>query len=63
MYDLAVDFLDAVVTAMGTTEEGIQGLSSYVTLGEPALASNCDQAIVQMIGLGEGATSPTTPQI
>lgn len=61
MYDLAVDFLAAVVAAMGTTEDGIDGLSSYVTLGEPALALDCDQAIVQMIGLGEGATSPTSP--
>lgn len=61
MYDLAVDFLDAVVSAMATTDEGIDGLTSYVTLGEPALASDCDQAIVQITGLGEGATSPTTP--
>ena len=61
MFDLAVDFLDAVVAAMATTEEGIAGLSSYVTLGQPALASDCDQAIVQVVGLGEGATSPTTP--
>jgi hypothetical protein len=61
MYDLAVDFLNAVVSAMATTDEGIVGLTSYVTLGEPALASDCDQAIVQIAGLGEGATSPTTP--
>lgn len=61
MYDLAVDFLAAVVAAMGTTEEGVTGLNSYVTLGEPALASDCDQAIVQVAGLGEGATNPSTP--
>ena len=61
MYDLAVDFLDAVVNAMATTHAGIADLTSYVTLGEPALASDCDQAIVQITGLGEGATNPTTP--
>lgn len=61
MYDLAVDLLDAVVAAMATTDTGITGLSSYVTLGAPALASDCDQAIVQVTTLGEGATSPTTP--
>lgn len=61
MFDLAVDLLNAVVAAMATTEEGVVGLTSYVTLGEPALASDCDQAIVFVSGLGEGATSPTSP--
>lgn len=61
MFDLATDFLDAVVSAMETTDEGISGLTSYVVLGEPALASDCDQAIVQVHGIGEGATNPTTP--
>jgi len=61
MYDLATELLEAVIAAMATTEEGIANLSSYVALGEPALASNCDQAIVQLTGLGEGATNPTTP--
>lgn len=61
MYDLATEFLGAVTAAMATTEEGIDGLTSYVVLGEPALASDCDQAIVQVFGLGEGATGPSTP--
>lgn len=61
MYELGTELLEAVVAAMSTTDEGVAGLTSYVVLGEPALASDCDQAIVQITGLGEGATNPSTP--
>ena len=60
MYDLAVDFLDAITLAMETTPAGAPD-ASYIVLGEPAWASSCAQAVVQIGMLGEGATSPSSP--
>lgn len=59
LYDLAVDLLDAVVSAMATTEAGAPTIS-YISLGEPAFGpESCDEAIVQINGLTEGQTSPS----
>lgn len=61
MYDLAVDLLDAVEAAMATTAEGAP-VTSYVSLGEPAWGPEaCSQAVVQVLALGEGQTSPVSP--
>ncbi len=61
LYELAVDLLDAVVSAMATTTAGTPALS-YVSLGEPAFGpESCDQAIVQVQGLTEGQAGVSIP--
>lgn len=57
MYDLAVDLLGAVSAAMATTDAGPPDIA-YITLGEPAWAEACGQAVVQAAGLTEGRTDP-----
>lgn len=60
MYDLADEFLAAVVAAMTTTDTGAPD-RSFVSLGEPVFDTLCAQAIVHIPGLSEGATGPGAP--
>lgn len=60
MYDLAVDLLDAVVAAMGTTIGGPPN-RKFVSLGPPAWETSCAQAAVQVLGLTEEGTRDTSP--
>lgn len=60
MYDLAVDLLDAVVAAMGTTDAGAPD-RSFVSPGAPAFETQCAQAAVQVISLTEEQTRDLSP--
>ena len=60
MYDLAAEFLAAVVAAMATTDAGAPD-RSYISLGEPVFDTLCAQAIVHVGGSTEGATGPSSP--
>lgn len=60
MYLLAIELADAVAAAMATTAAGAPD-ATYVTLGSPAFAAQCSQAVVGDVTLGEGNTNPTTP--
>ena len=60
MYDIAVDLLGAVEAAMASTPAGAPD-ETYVTLGDPAWAAQCSQAVVQIPLLSEGGTNPTSP--
>lgn len=60
MYDIAVDLLDAVVAAMGTTDAGAPD-RSFVSPGAPAFETQCDQAAVQVLSLTEEQTGPLSP--
>lgn len=60
MYDLAVDLLDAVVAAMGTTDAGPPE-RSFVALGAPAWETSCSQAAVQVLTLTEEGTRDLSP--
>jgi hypothetical protein len=60
MYDLAEDLRVAVVAAMATTDGGPPD-RSFVSLGPPAWETSCSQVAVEVDGLREGATNPTSP--
>ena len=60
MYDLANDYLTAVVAAMETTDAG--GPDRYaVVLGDPVFDTLCAQAFVSVPTLTEGNTGPNSP--
>ena len=55
MFDLATDLLSAISSAMATTAAGAPD-AAYITLGEPAWAEACGQAVVQAGAIQEGQT-------
>ena len=62
MFDLATELLGAVASAMATTVGGAPDVA-YITLGEPAWAEACGQAVVQAGMITEGQTSAgNTPE-
>lgn len=60
MFDLANEYLGALVAAMSTTEAGAPD-RSFVSLGSPAWETSCAQAAVQVLVLTEEGTRDTAP--
>lgn len=60
MYQIAEDFLNAIVDAMATTDAGTPD-RSFVAPSQPVFETNCAQAAVQVLSLTEEGTRDTSP--
>lgn len=60
LFDLAVDFLAACDTALGTTAAGAPSMT-YISPGVPTFDYTCDTLAVYVPSLTEESTSPLNP--
>lgn len=61
LYQIAYQFLQAVVAAMTSTDAGAPARAYVYPDQSPEFYTECSQAAVSVPGLDEGGTSPTTP--